>query len=139
MIDHLYCMHFFHVHFQLPDYNVVLKKQNSYLRRPLWLRLCIIVQCIICLHLPYSKGRLLEVADRVCNLEKPSLAVGKMHVSSLIRGVVGASCRMTLYSLLWNDPQKGRPISADWLWCREMRLVPFFLSTWLLSLTKVAM
>ena len=29
-------------------------------------------------HLPYCKVRLLEVADSVCNLEKPSLAIGKM-------------------------------------------------------------
>ena len=29
-------------------------------------------------HLPFSKVRLLEVADRVCDLEKPNLAVRKM-------------------------------------------------------------
>ena len=29
-------------------------------------------------HVPYSKARLLEVADRVCDFEKPKLAVGKM-------------------------------------------------------------
>ena len=34
------------------------------------------------MHLPYSKGRLLEVADQVCDLEKPTLAVGKMLICS---------------------------------------------------------
>ena len=30
-------------------------------------------------HLPYSKAWLLEVADQVCDLEKPSLVVGKVR------------------------------------------------------------
>ena len=33
-------------------------------------------------HLPYSKARLLEVADSVCDFEKHSLAVGKMATLS---------------------------------------------------------
>ena len=35
-------------------------------------------------HLPYSKARLLEVVDSVCDPEKPSLAAGKMRQRMLI-------------------------------------------------------
>ena len=31
-------------------------------------------------YIPYSKAKLLEVADLNCDLDKPSLAVGKMHI-----------------------------------------------------------
>ena len=36
------------------------------------------------MHLPYTKARFLEV----CDLEKPSLGVGKMHVHDVYRPVV---------------------------------------------------
>ena len=56
-------------------------------------------------HLPYSKAMLLEVADRVCDLEKHCLVVGKMWNLSLAQLY---HCKISVESFILRGLWAGR-------------------------------